>query len=445
MSCRQVAAVTAWGGGPAGATIRSVPLISIIIPTYNRSGLLRSNLDNMVAQRLPADEFEVIVADDGSTDDTRAVVESYADRLRLKYTFQEDLGFRAGQARNGGARLAQAPVLAFLDTGTLVGRDWAAAHLEAHARMPDGAGRAVAGYVHAYPMMNDDAIARLDGFTDALAQLTPEQVVARYQDEPLFRDCRHQEFERAGYDLSRRSVPYDMFWSTNCSVGAAEFWAVGGFDEDFRRWGYEDIELGFRLAWHGVSFQVSRQAWAIEVPHHRDTAHNIGGLLGNLRIMLDKHQYRDPVLEMVWLLMITHTVGISALETTTRSVAEWTEACRGTDAERELELAFASIPPGRRVAVFGAGPVVPTAALDAILADFDPAVVARLRAAGGREVLNNLGVRTALPDGAVDVVVITSRLTGVWEQFGAWILAEARRIGTDVRHPFADTASQLIY
>jgi hypothetical protein len=45
----------------------------------------------------------------------------------------------------------------------------------------------------------------------------------------------------------------------------------------------------------------------------------------------------------------------------------------------------------------------------------------------------NVGIRTALPDGAVDVVVITPRLSGIWEQFGAAILAEAARIGAQTR------------
>ena len=79
----------------------SVPKLSVVIPTYNRSALLAKLLRQLAEQRLPATEFEVIVADDGSSDDTKDVVTSFADRLRIRYHFQEDLGFRAAIARNG--------------------------------------------------------------------------------------------------------------------------------------------------------------------------------------------------------------------------------------------------------------------------------------------------------------------------------------------------------
>jgi glycosyltransferase involved in cell wall biosynthesis len=76
----------------------------------------------------------VIVGDDGSSDETAEVVRSFGQRLRMCYHFQEDLGFRAGAARNAGARLASAPVLAFLDTGSLASADFVRAHCEAHRR-----------------------------------------------------------------------------------------------------------------------------------------------------------------------------------------------------------------------------------------------------------------------------------------------------------------------
>src|SRR4029079_8351636 len=74
---------------------RVEPRLSVVIPTYNRSGQLRRTLTTLTQQSIPPDEFEVIVAYDGSSDDTAAVVKEFADRLRVAYTYQEDLGFRA--------------------------------------------------------------------------------------------------------------------------------------------------------------------------------------------------------------------------------------------------------------------------------------------------------------------------------------------------------------
>src|SRR5579871_3703434 len=100
------------------------PGISVVIPTYNRREQLRRTLDSLVAQRFPAAGFEVVVADDGSSDGTGDMVRSFEDRLAVRYWFQEDLGFRAAAARNAGARLATAPILAFLDAGTIAGPDF---------------------------------------------------------------------------------------------------------------------------------------------------------------------------------------------------------------------------------------------------------------------------------------------------------------------------------
>src|SRR5207248_10614595 len=126
---------------------------------YNRSELLRRTLDSLVAQRFPDGGLEVVVSDDGSSDSTADVAREYAGRLRMRYHFQEDLGFRAGAARNAGARLASAPVLAFLDTGALANPNFARAHLAAHRRRA-----AVVGYTHGFrpfgpsPSLDDEVM-----------------------------------------------------------------------------------------------------------------------------------------------------------------------------------------------------------------------------------------------------------------------------------------------
>ncbi|HOJ14231.1 MAG TPA: glycosyltransferase, partial [Deltaproteobacteria bacterium] len=68
------------------------PLISVVIPTYNRAELLEKSLESLTAQSLPKGRFEVIVIDDGSPDNTREVCEGFADRLTLRYQRQENSG-----------------------------------------------------------------------------------------------------------------------------------------------------------------------------------------------------------------------------------------------------------------------------------------------------------------------------------------------------------------
>jgi glycosyltransferase involved in cell wall biosynthesis len=81
------------------------PAISVVIPTYNRRDELRQTLETLTAQEFPAKEFEVIVADDGSSDDSAEVARSFDGPLQVKYVFQEDLGYRAGAAQAGRRRL----------------------------------------------------------------------------------------------------------------------------------------------------------------------------------------------------------------------------------------------------------------------------------------------------------------------------------------------------
>lgn len=90
---------------------------TLVIPTYKRSDRLRQLLACLIDQRAHPDGSsalaQVIVCDDGSPDDTREVARSFSDRLPLVYCWQEDRGFRAGQARNMGIARAEGDVVIF--------------------------------------------------------------------------------------------------------------------------------------------------------------------------------------------------------------------------------------------------------------------------------------------------------------------------------------------
>lgn len=89
------------------------PTVSVVIPTYNRMSDLRRCLDSLVGQSFR--DFEVLVCDDGSTDDTASVAAEFADRLDLVYETAENFGGPA-RPRNRGLARARAPYVAFLDS-----------------------------------------------------------------------------------------------------------------------------------------------------------------------------------------------------------------------------------------------------------------------------------------------------------------------------------------
>jgi glycosyltransferase involved in cell wall biosynthesis len=88
-----------------------VPLVSIIIPSYNCSEYLPAALDSALRQTLP--DLEIIVVDDGSTDQTLDVVRPYLNEPRVRYIRQTNQGLPA--ARNAGVRASAAEYIAFLD------------------------------------------------------------------------------------------------------------------------------------------------------------------------------------------------------------------------------------------------------------------------------------------------------------------------------------------
>ena len=90
------------------------PKVSVIIPTYNRADKVRSAIDSVLAQSLS--DLEVVVIDDGSSDDTQRVLSAaYGDRIR--YFFQTNQGVSA--ARNKGIAEARGEWIAFLDSDDL--------------------------------------------------------------------------------------------------------------------------------------------------------------------------------------------------------------------------------------------------------------------------------------------------------------------------------------
>jgi glycosyltransferase involved in cell wall biosynthesis len=102
-----------WAPEYSGSIMEQGPLVSAIIPTYNRATLVSDAIDSVLAQTYP--HLEVIVVDDGSTDGTLDVLTRYGDRIQV--ISQPNAG--PGAARNRGMLAAQGEMIAFLDSDDL--------------------------------------------------------------------------------------------------------------------------------------------------------------------------------------------------------------------------------------------------------------------------------------------------------------------------------------
>lgn len=177
------------------------PQVSVIIPTYNRRAVLEKALLALADQTLPADGYEVIVVDDGSTDGTGDMIRRLLVPYTLVYRRQERKGPAA--ARNHGLRLARAEMIVFIDSDIIVTPDFLNAHLAAHTA-PNLIGHG--------PVIHTD---NLENPTAAAMKLT---------------------------DISRA-----FFATGNASIRKQHLFDAGLFDETFVEYGWEDLELGMRL------------------------------------------------------------------------------------------------------------------------------------------------------------------------------------------------------
>jgi glycosyltransferase involved in cell wall biosynthesis len=201
-----------------------MPAVSVVIATKDRARFLERALASFEAQA-GAPPFEVIVADNGSTDDTRGVAERQRSRSAFAVEYVYEPEPNRGKARNRGIASAHGELIAFCDDDVRVPPEWLAAHFGAHAGAP------------------------------ALIVNGPILNVASYDEKP----------KPTLVNFSRASL-----CTCNASVPRTALESVGGFDESFDLYGWEDSELGIRLRDAGVGWKFAWDApiWHVKPPDH---------------------------------------------------------------------------------------------------------------------------------------------------------------------------------
>ena len=88
-------------------------LVSVIITTYNSPNFLAQCLNSFLNQKDKI--FEVIVADDGSKEETKILIEKYKNKLTINHVWHKDEGFRAAKIRNEAVKVSSGEYLVFID------------------------------------------------------------------------------------------------------------------------------------------------------------------------------------------------------------------------------------------------------------------------------------------------------------------------------------------
>lgn len=202
----------------------------MVVPTFGRRPSLARLLDALAAQTVGPDAFEVVVVDDGSTDDTSEWLRAARTPYSLRVLEQVNAGPAA--ARNRGVAGASGEVVVFFDDDVVPAPDALSVHASIH--------RASADCVVVGPMLPPPAWRR------------PSWI--RWEEQKLL--AQYQAMTRGLY-----SCTYRQFFTGNASVRRDSFLAAGGFDPSFDR--AEDVELGYRLAKLGMRFifEASARVW----------------------------------------------------------------------------------------------------------------------------------------------------------------------------------------
>lgn len=260
---------------------------TVVIPTFNRMELLKHTLESLRTQQLPRDHFEVIVVDDGSSDDTKELVLAYENCLNIRYFFKADEGFRVAAARNIGISHATSDICIFIDAGVILHSACLSAHVECHeaSKKP----LAVCGYVYCFARDDSDA----DKIRRTVDFGHPDNAIESMQQRRIWLDLREGFYQKYGDDIQVLPAPWLMYWTCNASARTCQLRSIGMFDEAFQSWGAEDVDLGYRLHRDGARLIINRRATAIHYPHPKDADANRASAANNLRYMGLK--YSTPI------------------------------------------------------------------------------------------------------------------------------------------------------
>lgn len=218
-------------------------LISVIVSTYNREDALDAVLRSLACQTDP--DFEVVVADDGSTAATAAVVEAWRAKigLGLDHVWQEDSGFRLAEIRNRAILAARGAYCIFLDGDCLVRPDFIAIHrrLAEHGWFVTG-NRVLLSRDLTAEVLRDHLAPECWNFLAWIATRWRGRVnrLAALLRLPLgpLRRLRQRKWSGAR--------------ACNLAVWRVDLDRVDGFDATFSGWGREDSDIIVRLLHAGV-------------------------------------------------------------------------------------------------------------------------------------------------------------------------------------------------
>ena len=253
-------------------------MISILLATYNWPQALKLCLESLASQT--DGNFEIIIADDGSTESTKQVIDAMKSVIPMTIThlWQEDYGFRKTKILNQAITAAHGDYLVFLDGDCIVQPDFVAKHRELAQK-----GYMVTG---SRVLLNESLTKELltwpkwdfDRFCSNLIAKRLNGGINKYW--PLKIKLGNGSWRDYKKFVWRRIKGCNMA----CWKADAE--AINGFDETMTGWGHEDADFVFRLQRHHIKRKSG--SWSTEVLHLFHKIHDQSNAAENARRVREK-------------------------------------------------------------------------------------------------------------------------------------------------------------
>ncbi len=215
--------------------------LSIIINTYNRPELLENCLLSISSQSQLPDEL--IIADDGSTEDIISILKKYKPILNvpIKYVIQKDDGFRLARCRNNGAREASGDYIFYLDQDLVFTKDFM-------KTIKDNIRENY--FVVGWPIRTtkeqlneiDEYVIKNFAYQKILKKNQFYKVVKQYKKDRLYRKLNNLKLRKKGA----------KFRGGVAGFYKSDFIKINGFDEKYIGWGNEDDDFGRRLFYANI-------------------------------------------------------------------------------------------------------------------------------------------------------------------------------------------------
>lgn len=258
---------------------------SIIIPTYNKLSRLKLVLKTLEPQITQG--IEVIIVFDGCSE------EVILEFQKLSFSFnpipvilKQNVGRSC--ARNKGLSLARGKIIIFLDDDRLLGANYIASHLAAHKEKCVVLGMRKETYI---------SEEQLDVFFNDLPRLT------HY--------IKENSYLETGFEFNKNPkhpLRWLSFFTGNVSVEKEDLMKVGGFDEKFKGWGSEDLDLGIRLFNEKIKYIRCKEAVNYHMTHASNFKNKSKELVRNHYYMMTKYKKHPLICLLLWGIAVKQTI-----------------------------------------------------------------------------------------------------------------------------------------